>query len=327
MPAAFNPRLPRTTPGAPRVISGKDIILAAVEGSATPTFTEIDINPRLPDSFPSGHLSAQRYDMYEFTSLRFRYFPTSAATDTKGIIFLGWEPNANRQAPPNTTDGVKIINAFEYHTQGPVWSPSIVLNVDPKHLPPPRYCRYLPTSSDLNLYDTGSLVVGADGGPGGTVGYVEVEYSIRFYGYHLEDTLRSQSRAAVATLAVAPGTATTKEVTPTFIEKFGNTLFSFVTGNEWVIPAGKYLINSIMDMYGVGGTHNLYALEQGGTKVLQSEFSSNSNALHTHNLTGMITSDGSTPFKLVMENLGGGTDVLPSTSTNASPILTLTPLN
>jgi hypothetical protein len=82
------------------------------------------------------------------------------------------------------------------------------------------------------LYDTGSLIVGSDGGPGSKTGYVEVEYSIRFYNYHIEDTLPSQSRAAYATLALAGGTAAIKVVTPTFLEKFGNAAYSFVMAVE-----------------------------------------------------------------------------------------------
>lgn len=299
------------------MVHGKDIILAGLTGSATPNFQEIDLNPRLEDSFPSGSLSAQRYDMYEFTSLRFRYFPTSASTSTQGIVFLGWEPNANRQAPSNDATGVKVINAFEYHTQGPVWSPNVVLTVDQRHLPPPRYCRYLPTSSDLNLYDTGSLIVGTDGGPGSTIGYVEVEYSIRFYNYHLEDTLPSQSRLAVAELVVPTAVAATKEITPSFTEKFGNKLYDFVTGNEFVLPIGQYFFTSVLDAYCTGGTVNTYKLLQGAATALMSQKTTATGTMNTHSLTGMITSDGATPYKLELST--NGTDINQRAVSASSP--------
>lgn len=297
LPAAFSTKLARSTPGVPRVIHGKDIILANVTGSATPNFQEIDLNPRLDTSFPSASLSAQRYDMYEFTSLRFRYFPTSASTTTTGIVFLGWEPNANRQAPPNSSEGVQIINAFEYHTQGPLWSPNVQLNVDQRHLPPPRYCRHLPTGSDMNIYDTGSLIVGTDGGPGTTVGYVEVEYSIRFYNYHLTDNNVSQSRAAYATLEIVTPGATAK-LTPTFTEKFGNDQYDFVTGSEWTIPAGKYLLATMICADPSSfGTYADFQVTKNGSPVLITG-AGDISAKTQFSLTGMIESNGSDIFEI-----------------------------
>lgn len=265
--------------------------------------------------------------MYEFTHLSFRYFPTHAATDNPGIVFLGWEPNANRQGPSDDARGVQVINAFEHHTQGPIWSPGIVLTVPVAHLPPPRYCRYAPTSSDLNLYDTGSLIVGTDGCNVTTqIGYVEVQYTIRFYNYHLENTLLSQSRVASATLddGLNPDRSVFGAIVPmipTFVEAFGEKAANWVTGTTWVPKAGKYLFRALVNMYNDGtGGHQQLVLKKGGSDVLTSEYSVTANEVKPHLLTGLIESDGTTPFQLemrgqttnVQQKFTGNLDLMPA---------------
>nr|UHS72296.1 MAG: hypothetical protein 3 [Tombusviridae sp.] len=304
-PIALNPRLPRTTPGMPRVARGKDIIVNTVvtkSGSAGWQVDGYDINPRLSSSFPSANLTAQRYDMYEFTELRFKFHPTFANTTTSGVVFLAWEPNANRGEPA----AVEYLNAFEYHEEGPVWSDAIELRVDQRHLPPPRYCRHLPTSSDLNLYDTGKLIVATDACSivGSSVGYVEVFYSIRFFNYHLEDTLPVQSRAAYASLANLSSAASGAELVPTFTESFGSSTVTIPAGGGFILPAGKFSLDFMITLL-TGGTSDNVRLQKDGVDVMYSAIDTGVNANMQHVLQGLITSTGTEVFKLIAQTNSG----------------------
>lgn len=239
-PVSYNTRLTPSMPSIPRITRGKDIIVEQVRESVGFSAKQYILNPKYAPSFPSASLSAQRYDMYEFEELEFHYHPTRAVTNTPGVVFLGWEPNANRGTPA----GVKEINAYEYHVEGAAYSPNIILKVNKSHLPPPRYCRDVPTSSDLNLYDTGSLIVCTDAFEGSDtmVGYIEVFYKIRFYNYHLDDPMPVQKKVLAldhpAQGSGAPGV-------PVDIDGL-----AVVEGGEWLsvstdsftAPAGKYLL-------------------------------------------------------------------------------------
>lgn len=188
-PVSFNPSLTRPSP-LNRVHAGRDIIVTTLSGASTFTASEYCINPRLSDLFPSASLSATRYDMYQFEELSFHYHPTTAVTTTPGVLFLAWEPNAARGPP----DSVAQISAYESNIQGPIYSPNLTLRVPKNKLGGMRYTRSGPTGSDLNLYDTGKLIVATDAVTSGECGYIEVFYKIRFSNYHLEETSPVQNR-------------------------------------------------------------------------------------------------------------------------------------
>lgn len=285
-------------PSIPRTARGKDIIVEEVVENASFKCLQYDLNPRLDTSFPSASLSAQRYDMYEFEELEFRFHPTRAVTNTAGVVFLGWEPNANRGPPSD----IKELNAYEYHTEGPAYSPNIVLRVNKTHLPPPRYCRATPTSSDLNLYDTGTLIVGVDAFATSAIkiGYVEVYYKIKFYNYHLADTLPKQNRLSTITLATtalsagSPGSPVSTEIPTTVDEDFGSSWISKV-GNGIVLPLGKYLLTLAMTMYDTGAASQLKTqlLKDGVAAATGHSTSGGANNFVTNTITKMIESTGS----------------------------------
>lgn len=236
--------------------------------------------------------------MYEFTELRFRFVPTAAVTTSPGVVFLAWEPNANRGVPAD----VKYINAFEYHSEGPVYSNNIELVVNQAHLPPPRYCRHLPTSSDLNLYDTGRLVVATDNCTIANIGYVEVYYTIKFYSYHLEDTLPVQSRMARGTFPVLSGAAaaTDHEMVPTFTEDFGGATIDQASGG-WILPAGKYLVSALANLFPSGAMANmqLKLLKDGVTALVAKDSAQDISDTTCLTLSDVITSTGVEIFKII----------------------------
>lgn len=289
-----------------RLCHGKDLIVEDFipPVSAANNFSEYIINPRWPTRFPSASLTAQRYDMYCFEELEFHYFPTTAVTTSQGIVFMGWEPNANR-GPPET---VAQMNAFEHHTQGPIYSSGIRLRVPKSALGGLRYCRNHATCSDLNFYDTGRLILGGDKNSGALGGYVEVYYKVRFFQYHLEETLPYQSRCAMMD---ASGTTTTTALADGVWTTIDNTLsecfspqgcITKVATGQWLVPAGKYMVNALCNWGGLSGgqlqavglrivdlagtvLNNLYSrkYEASGTGFLGLENSDNLSGLLTLN--------------------------------------------
>lgn len=249
-PVSYNLTLPRNRPLTnQRLFSGKDIIVPDFSVSVT-TFGADDyfINPRLNASFPSASLQSQRYDMYQFEELRFHYHPTSAVTTTPGVVILAWEPNANKGSP----ETLQQINAFECHSEGPSYSPNLSLSIPRNKLGGPRYTRFGPVGSDLNLYDTGKLIVAHDkcslSAGYLTEGYIEVYYRIRFFNYHLEEQDPSQSRCAEARLINTVPMTTGVSAYLGFDslgEDFGGdprVRLTFPYGGM-IVPPGKYLVN------------------------------------------------------------------------------------
>jgi hypothetical protein len=248
-PVSYNLTLSKNKPLVnQRLFTGKDIIVPDFSVTVT-TFGSSDhlINPRLEASFPSASLQSQRYDMYQFEELKFHYHPTSAVTTTPGVVILAWEPNANK-GPPET---LQQINAFESHSEGPAYSPNLVLSIPKNKLGGPRYTRYGPVGSDLNLYDTGKLIVAHDkcSTTAGylTEGYIEVYYKIKFFNYHLEEQAPSQARCAEF-----------RVITPkSFTTGMGKALWFDSVGSDFggdprvesnplgyvVVPPGKYLVD------------------------------------------------------------------------------------
>jgi hypothetical protein len=226
-----------------QVHSGKDIIVTDFAGTASFGASDYALNPRLSDKFPSASKTAQRYDMYQFEELCFRYHPTTAVTSTPGVLFLAWEPNPNR-GPPGS---VAQINAYQYHVEGPIYNPNLMLRIPKNALGGLRFHRDGPTMSDLSLYDTGRLIVASDDVTGAEGGYVEVTYRIRFFNYHLEESDPVQARTAEVALITADQTIAT--ATPTVLNF--NSLREDFNGDDTIalasgavtLPKGKYLMS------------------------------------------------------------------------------------
>lgn len=252
-PVSYNVRMAPTVPLAQqRVYSGRDLIVPSYSGMATFNSDYYSINPRLADKFPSASLQAQRYDMYQFDELVFRWVPTSAVTTSPGVIFLAWEPNANRDAPSDDSTGLQAMNAYEHHSQGPVYSPNLVLRISKNKLGGPRYCRSGPTMSDLNLYDTGRFLVASDKCDATGEGYFEVDYRIRFFNYHLEEGDPIQNRAASVRLITSAITCPTGVETQiafnSLVEDFGGDDTTALSSGDVLLPKGKYLIMGTVDV-------------------------------------------------------------------------------
>jgi hypothetical protein len=247
-PVSYNARLMSAAQSS-QIYNGKDIIVTDFTGTATFGASDYSLNPRLSDKFPAASKSAQRYDMYQFEELMFRYHPTTAVTNTPGVIFLAWEPNPNRGPP----DSVAQINAFQYHSEAPIYNPNLQLRIPKGALGGPRFTRAGPTSSDLSLYDCGRLIVASDDVTGSEGGYVEVSYKIRFFNYHLEEADPIQNRAAEVCLITTPQSCATGVATVLVFnslkEDFNGDDTTDLTAGSLKLPKGKYFVCGVIQTW------------------------------------------------------------------------------
>lgn len=252
-PVSYMPTLARSIPLTKnqRSFEGKDLIITDVPGILTFQAIDLFLNPRLESFFPGASLISQRYDMYQFDMLEFHWHPTQAVTTTPGVVFMAWEPNANQH---DTSTTIARINAMEHHTECPVYRPDCVLRIPKNCLGAPRYMRAGPVSGDLNLYDTGRLIL-ALGSCSTTdpLGYVQVHYRLRFMNYHLEEPRSFQNRVseiAVGTRTALPASGPTTFPFDTVLQDFGGWAADIdLTGGAFRLPLGVYLIQVHLRVY------------------------------------------------------------------------------
>lgn len=313
-PNSYNTSIARTRPiSNQRTYSGKDLMVTSFTGSSTFESTCYSLNPRLPNRFASASLTASRYDTYEFEELIFRYQPTTAVTTTPGVVFMAWEPNANRAAP----ESVAAINAYEHHAEGPIYSPSLELRIPKSKLQGLRFTRAGPTSSDLNLYDTGKFIVASDAVTNSEGGYFEVSYRLRFSNYHLEDTIPTQHRCGELVMSADQPLLANQTLTVAFdtiTEEFGCDQESMTTtAGTITLPAGKFLFNCIVS--NVSGTSNSQfwiEMVKNGQPLVPPQIVYEQHTAGdyvTIPTMAVITSNGSDTFAVRMRN-GGGTSTM-----------------
>jgi hypothetical protein len=321
-PVSFMPRMTGSSPmtGRQRVFDGKDIISTSVTGVTTFGLDDFLINPRLP-TFPGAALIAQRYDMYQFESLEFCWHPTTAVTTTPGVVFMAWEPNANHADLGAT---ISVINAMEFHTECPVYQPNCSLRIPKSVLGAPRYLRAGPIMGDLNLYDTGRLLV-ARGACADTAekGYVEVYYRVKFYNYHLEEPSLIQNRVAELILSAPQGIASTVTGLVDFDilrQDFGGWEDFLNLGSGVItLPRGTYQLQAYIQTY--DDTSELFTsvirfVKNGSALSVDSSStykvpSTGSDEWCNHVLLAVVESDGTDTFgiQVTMTGAAGSLDV------------------
>jgi hypothetical protein len=318
-PVSYNTTMSRTSPlTQQRVFSGKDLITAYEAETGSFGANDYPLNPRLEDYFPSANLMAQRYDCYQFEELAFHWHPTTAVTTSPGIVILGWEPNANRSVP----DSLAQMNAFEHHSEGPIYAPNLWLRIPKSCLGGVRFCRDGPTGSDLNLYDTGRIVIASQNSDNsaGNDGYLEVYYRVRFFNYHLESNSPVQARCAEIVLITADDDQGASPVTDhvafnslreDFNGDFGDSLLS---SGAITLPPGKYKVDGLINyrLTGAGGTWDIKVeLQKDSAAVsppiesVQHGSSSGATPQISFTFTGIVESDGTNAFRVYVD--GGWT--------------------
>jgi hypothetical protein len=166
--------------------AGIDVVYETVYGDPAFTCIGCPINPGLEERFPSLSQEAKRYDCYEFLELSFRFIGTTVISTTVGQIGLAFDPNPHTQAPSSQAR----FSAYESHVSSSVYKPDGLTLKVPKHmLQGRRYVRYGVEANTLFQYDPGMLIVMVrDEANQDAIGYIEVQYKIRFSDFHLEPT-------------------------------------------------------------------------------------------------------------------------------------------
>lgn len=145
----------------------------------TPSYsqTSFSVNPGLPGTFPWLSGVAQRFESYLFRRLKFD-FETESASTAVGSTILSLDYDAS-DAPPTTKTQAM---AFRSSVRSPLWSNCQLTCLDEDLNKQKSYFVRKganPTSTDIKLYDTGTLSVGFQGTSSSTqVGELYVEYEV-----------------------------------------------------------------------------------------------------------------------------------------------------
>lgn len=166
------------TTGGGTVVTHREVVAESV--IAGPTYginTTIAAQPGISSYSRGSPLGnwipeiASKFDNYEFLSLKLHYVPTCATTKD-GLVMMGFEPNPEDLAP---LDFTSFKNAARSIT-GPVREP---LTLDMSDRVRRKLLVRTANVSSLPLYDAGKIYVATLNGNSTSVGYLEVEYSIR----------------------------------------------------------------------------------------------------------------------------------------------------
>lgn len=164
-----------------RTYSGKDTIVSSLEGSVAYACNTYEVNPGLAYLNKALSLEAARYDEYKFTSLSYRYVPSSAVTTTAGMVGMAFDPNPNSSCP----DSLQTFTAYECHKMASAYEGQ-TLNVPKSMLTGWRFVRNGVRASNRGNYDPGLFVLSTqDEATTAKLGFIEVHYTVKFRYYHL----------------------------------------------------------------------------------------------------------------------------------------------
>jgi hypothetical protein len=158
-----------------------------------------ELNPGLGAICPWLADVANRFDKYKFRSVKFRYVPQ--ASTLAGTVCMAFDFDPNDDTP------VTMSEATTYHDYAmtSIWQ-NIDLQLDLANgdmLPQKNTRPGLPgVELDLNMYDVGTLHVLTEGAAAGTLGYIEVIYTVDLY---VHQTQNGVGGSVVATTGLAAG--------------------------------------------------------------------------------------------------------------------------
>lgn len=170
---------------------------------ATSTFgvnTTISIQPAISTYSHGSPLGtwlpkiAAEYDHYEFEKLKLHFVPTCATTQA-GLVIMAVDPNPEGLQPDSFSSMKNIKNAVS----GPVRE-RLVLDIMPVIGRKKLLTRDSAVTS-YPLYDVGRAFIATTAGSGVSVGYVEVEYTVRL----TNPQTGPRTEALVSAAVVYPG--------------------------------------------------------------------------------------------------------------------------
>lgn len=188
---------PGKIPVAQKISSGpRQPVLATAKGATTLTHREIVLESLLNSSsyavrqavalqpalsvesngVPMGKWLpniAVEYDNYEFTSLKVHYVPTCSTIST-GLVVMSYDPNPNGAAPATFSDARNAVGCVTAAVRD-----RLTLDLTP-HVVRRKLLTRTRRVNELAMYDVGRLFLCTTAGDNASsVGYVEVEYSIK----------------------------------------------------------------------------------------------------------------------------------------------------
>lgn len=225
-PLAINTRSKNTAPRVQQNASGTSVshreilsenAIASISYNVSGTFA---VQPALAVYSHGSPLGtwlpkiAAEYDNYVFEKLKIHYV-TSASSLQKGTIFMAYDPNPESAAPSSFSDLRNMANAVT----GPARE-NLVLDISSVVRQKKLLTRSRAVSS-YPPYDAGRLFLGATLGDDQTVGYFEVEYTVR-----LSNPQTSPSNEVISISSVPPSYLRSS------LDLADNTAYAFGTSNS-----------------------------------------------------------------------------------------------
>lgn len=175
------PRQPNlTTTKGSTVVTHREIVLESLLNSTSYAVREIvALQPALSsesNGIPMGVWLpnvASEYDNYEFSSLKVHYVPTCSTLAT-GLVIMSYDPNPNGAAPSTFASARNAIGCVTSAVRD-----KVTLDLT-RHVVKRKLLTRTRRVNELAMYDVGRLFLATTAGDNSaSVGYVEVEYSVR----------------------------------------------------------------------------------------------------------------------------------------------------
>lgn len=175
------PRQPNlTTTKGSTVVTHREIVIESLLNSPAYSVREIvALQPALSSESNGKPMGvwlpnvASEYDNYEFSSLKVHYVPTCSSLAT-GLVVLSYDPNPNGAAPSTFASARNAIGCVTSAVRD-----KVTLDLT-RHVVKRKLLTRTRRVNELAMYDVGRLFLATTAGDNtASVGYVEVEYSIR----------------------------------------------------------------------------------------------------------------------------------------------------
>jgi hypothetical protein len=247
----------------PKVFNGKRMIrvhhrelVSTISGSTTFEVNGYNLNPGLSASFPWLSSIAGSFEQYRFNRLRYHYV-TRAPSTYIGSILMAPEYDALDSNPTSEIQASQMDGAVE---DSP-WKEQILdLSVqDMFPMGPRKYIRSgTISSSDLKTYDAGKVYVCAVSCTDtSAIGKLWVEYDVELHIPQNPDAASAASIGSLAAFQLTTGNqslTTATGATVLFDTELHNSLNASLSSGVVTLPAGKYLVNSVITASGGGGS-------------------------------------------------------------------------
>jgi len=307
------------------MVPGKEVVATCVStGTAFNIVAALAIQPAKSSAFPWLSRNAQNYDEYRVVKMKY-VFESVRPTSDAGSVLICYDPDVLNQTPESFVVGMSYQAAVE----GPSWSPSLELRLDPKVMMQGRSRLFTRpgglTYGDYLNFDAGAVYVACEGNVVvGTIGRLICEYVIELIAPQTISNPVGLARGARYTTKLWLGATTAPIAVATFVALPLTTSDAYnplglVPGATGVIcPAGMYEVYFYCTLNWAAATPNDALISvRNSAAVTHTSATCNdpwagpfTRNVATLQCLGQISSDGTTPITVLVNNVPTSTSTM-----------------